>query len=127
MLTYSGFRAAISEGEEPSVPLTVSPLNPKAQGGNRRAASGFPDMPDMRNSSIRWTPGIALSARGLTVWRIRQERINYRGVWSVDFQLSKLVKGFVQLVVDRLEPILVIVHAGRRLAASQTEDFVAEV
>ncbi len=59
-------------GGQPSVPLTVSPLNPEAQGGDRRAASGSPDVPDLHNNSKRWSPGVALSARGLTVWPIRQ-------------------------------------------------------
>ena len=59
-------------GKQPSVPLTVSPLNPEAQGGDRRAVSGSPDMPDLHNNSVRWSPGVALSARGLTVWPIRQ-------------------------------------------------------
>ena len=59
-------------GRQPSVPLTVSPLNPEAQGGDRRAASGAPVRPDLHNNSVRWSPGVALSARGLTVWPIRQ-------------------------------------------------------
>jgi hypothetical protein len=71
-LGISGVHGLALVGRQPSVPLTVSPLNPEAQGGDRRAASGSPVVPDLRNNSVRWSPGVALSARGLTVWLIRQ-------------------------------------------------------
>jgi len=35
----------------PDVPLTVSPLNPEAQGGDLHAASGFPLETDLHTSN----------------------------------------------------------------------------
>lgn len=102
--------------KKPSVPLTVSPLNPAAQGGDHHAASGFPVMPDMHNSDVRWSPGGALSARGLTVWRIRQAQSEYNGLWSVDLQLSQLVESFIKLAVEGFDATLLLVGSTCRLA-----------
>ena len=75
-------------------------------------------MPDMHNNGVQWSPVSALSARGLTVWRIRQECLQYSRFFKlVDFQLTELVQSFVELAGNGFDTVLVSVKLGRGFTA----------